>query len=617
MTEKEREYIPYIINKWYWWRSENEFMSSWSDFSYSENINIYESPKYIELSKAFDAIGVETLTTDSTEVIASSLISSNKFYWVRFTSKKTQTLTKVTKISTCTATRAYIYDETLTTLLDSWLFSWTDTVAFTEQLIAWIKYCVVLSDAGWVYNVIEKSWVTYPDDETNITYTDWASLEVWQAPVFSTTKSWNIESIETEATSLVVTSWYTTKILRLPNDIQSNAYFTSVGEIYIDAGSWPVLVHTLVDADKYILNAVCFTTFLLFFTATDIHKITFTWNDFKTFASCNEAILSFTSSYPGFSTNESKDLCIYNFKDTLLYFSAGNILYSVWNTLSAVSTSETLRKWSKIVWLSFLNSNLKIYVNYLNVKSSLYFRSETASDSINYNNRVFKSVVTDWQLDYAVCSDGLYIYNGYSWEKVFNYNFNDFWKSWSGYYVPQNLMGIDPYFWYIAYNKNIFKFWRKFTNLPQAFSLSSVEANNITAFSDEIPITWTLYYSSDDKKTFYQWSTYKTTWYFEWIVFYWESMEKIKKIDRIFNAFDIPTWCSIDVYFSKEWWAYPVTPNYTMTASSTVKYKELFANELAALTNHWFKPKFVLNGNWTTTPKFYEFAMFSEYVKNI
>jgi hypothetical protein len=468
----EREYIPYIINQWYWWQSESEFMSSWSDFSYSQNINIYESPKYIELSKAFS--------------------------------------------------------------------------------------------------------------------------QVTLAP-----------------------TWYVTKILRLPNNIQSNAYFTSVWEIFIDAGSWPVLAHTLADADKYILNAVCFTTFLLVFTATDIHKITFTGNDFKTFGSCTEAILSFTSSYQWFWTNESKDLCIYNFKDTILYFSAGNILYSVWNTLAAVSTSETLRKWAKIVWLSFLNSNLKIYVNYLNVASSLYFWNETASDSINYNNRVFKSVVSDWQLDYVVCSDWLYIYNGYSGDKLFNYNFNDFWKSWSWYYVPQNLMGIDPYFWYIAYNKNIFKFWKKFTNLQSAFSISSVEANNITAISDEIPIAWTVYYSSDDKKTFYQWSTYKTTGYVEWIVFYWDAMEKLKKIDRIFNAFDIPTWCSIEVYFDKEWAGYPATPNYTITASTTLKYKELFANELSNLTNHRIKPKFVLNGTGAVSPKFYEFAMFSEYIKNI
>jgi len=65
-------------------------------------------------------------------------------------------------------------------------------------------------------------------------------------------------------------------------------------------------------------------------------------------------------------------------------------------------------------------------------------------------------------------------------------------------------MCIDPYFWYIAYNKNIFKFGKKFTNLPNGFSVSSVETNNITAISDKLTITGTLYYADDTKEIYYQ-----------------------------------------------------------------------------------------------------------------
>jgi hypothetical protein len=268
--------IPYAITRFDWWQSENEFLSAWNDFSYSENLNIYESPKSIELSKAFIAI-------------------------------------------------------------------------------------------------------------------------TWFAP-----------------------TGYITKVLRLPNNIQSSAYFSTVWEVYIDSWSWPALVYTLTDADKYILNAICFTSFLLIFTATDIHKITFTGNDFKTFASCTEAILSYTGDYTWFSTEESKDLPICNYKDTLLYFGAGNKLYSIWNTLTAVSTSDTFRKWTKIVWFTFLNSSLKIYINYLNVSSELKFWTETQSDGMEYANRVFKSVVTDWQVDYVLCTDWLRMYNWVNWTKLFN-----------------------------------------------------------------------------------------------------------------------------------------------------------------------------------------------------
>jgi len=464
----------YAMNKWFWWQSEDEFLSSGSDFAYSQNINIYESPKYIELSKAFTQVTLGTAAT-----------------------------------------------------------------------------------------------------------------------------------------------WYITKILRLPNNIQSSAYFTSTWQIYIDAGLGPVLAHTLVDADKFILNAICFTSYLLVFTATDIHRITFTGNDFKTYASISEALLSFTGDYTGFGTNESKDLCVYNFKDSILYFSAGNKLFSVGNTLAAVSTSETFRKWSKVVGITFLNSNLKIYINYLNVSSSLYFWNETSSDSINYRNRVFKAATTDGQLDYVVCSDGLYIYNGYTWEKLFNYNFNDFGKSGANYFVPQNLMSIDPYYRYIAYNKNVFKFGKKFTNLPNGFSVSSVEADNITAISDEMTVIGDLYYADDTLKVWKQSTTaYKTEWYIEGIVFYWDIMEKIKKIKKVFNAFDIPTWCSIEVYFSVEWEAYPVTPKYTLAAWTGKRRKEQFENELQNLTNHRIQPKIVLKGNWTVSPKLYEWFMLSEYIIN-
>lgn len=469
MAEK---YIPYSISRFDWWQSENEFLSAGNDFSASSDINIYESPKYIELSKAFVAVA-------------------------------------------------------------------------------------------------------------------------WFAP-----------------------TGYITKILRLPNNIQSNARFSTVWEIFIDSWSWPALVHTLADADKYIINAICFTSFLLVFTATDIHKIEFTWNDFKTFASCTEAILSYTWDYTGFSTNESKDLPIYNFKDTLLYFGAGNKLFSVWNTLSAVSTSDTFRKGTKIIWFSFLNSNLKIFINYLNVWSELKYRTETQSDWMEYDDKVFKAVISTWQLDYVVCNDGLRLFNGVNGTKLFDYDFTDFWHTGSLYMIPQNLIAMNPRFVYIAYNKLIIKFWKKFTNLSYWFSISSTEANNITSLNGKLTLAGTLYYASDDKKWYYQWTTYKTSWYLEWIQFFGETMEKIKKVDRVFNAFETPTNTSIDVYFSVDWWAYPDDPKFTIAASSQ-KRKELFANELQNLTYHWIKVKLVLKWNWTVTPKLYEFTMFSEYIKNI
>ena len=406
------------------------------------------------------------------------------------------------------------------------------------------------------------------------------------------------------------------KILRLPNDIQSNAYFSADWKVYIDSWSWPALVYTMTWLDKNILNAITFTDLLVFFTATKVHKIEFTWDDFKTFASCTEDVLTFAAWYQWFSANESYNLPVYNYKDTLLYRGAGKYLYSSWNTLSAASTSETFRTWAKIVWLTFLNSNMKVYINYMNVASNLYFWREDVSDSTEYKNIVFKAVVSDGTTDYVVCSDGLYLFNWYAKTKLHNYNFSDFGKSWSNYYIPQNLLWLDPYFFYVSYNKTIFKFGRKFSDLRYAFSISSIETNNITSLVENTPIGWYIYYADDSDDVYVESSsTYKTEWYLEWIVFYGDSMEKKKKIDHVFEAFEIPTNTSIELYFSIDGAAYPWTANVVLPAQTT-KWQLIAANELENYSYQRVQVKIVLKSNWSATPKQYEFTSVSEYLEN-
>ena len=55
-----------------------------------------------------------------------------------------------------------------------------------------------------------------------------------------------------------------TKILRLPNVDQSNMYFSSDGKIYNAAFT---CIYTMTGADKVILNACCFGTKVVYFTA--------------------------------------------------------------------------------------------------------------------------------------------------------------------------------------------------------------------------------------------------------------------------------------------------------------------------------------------------------------
>lgn len=459
---------------------------------------------------------------------------------------------------------------------------------------------------------IDRAYGWQAENEFLWTWTNFASSE--NIDIYTNPKAIMLSHSFDEVTFGTAPTAKINKILRLPNDIQSNAYFSSDGKIYIDSWSGPALVHTLAAADKEILNAITFGNYLLVFTQDKIHRISFTGNDFKTYASISENHLSFTPDYEGFGSNYQKDMPVYNFKDTLLYWGAGNKLFSSGNTLSAASTSETFRRWSKIVWLTFQNSSLKIYVNYMDVSSSLYYWRETNSENTDYNNKVFKAVCSDWSQDYVVCSDGMYIFNGYGYVKVHDLDFEDFGKSWSTYNVPQNLVWLDPRFWYVAYNKNIYKFGKRYQDLGYAFSLAHVEDHNITALSQEALSTGNLFYADDQSDAYVLWSWYKTEWYLEGIVFFGASMEKQKIIDRAFNAYNIPENCSMEVFISIDWEAYPWTANYTISAWNW--RKEVFANELYNLAYRWVKVKLVLKSDWSWTPETYEFTMLSKYVNN-
>lgn len=408
------------------------------------------------------------------------------------------------------------------------------------------------------------------------------------------------------------------KVLMLPNDIQSNAYFTDTGKIYIDSWSGAALVHTMALADKKILNAITFSTFVVVFTSWALHKITFTGDDFKTFASIAESALTFTAEFQGFTAADSLDFPVYNYSDSILYRGGGKYLFSTPNTFISVSTSLTLPTGDKIVGLSFLNNNLKIYVNHLNTNSKLFFWNDVSSDHIIYNNRVFKAVTTDGQLDYAVCTDGMYIFSWYQWVKVYDADFSEFGLSWAVNCVPQNLIGIDPYFFYVGYEHKLYKFGKRYTSLKNGVIIDKLFADHITAMSPLVVYKGTTFVATDDVEVLKKSDThYCTTGYLETTQFYGETMEKIKRVNRIFLAYSLITGESFDIYFSVNGWAYSGTADLTID-NGALKWKEFFKAQLTGLTNHWIKVKIVFKGvtPWTTTPTLYEYDMFEEYIEN-
>lgn len=451
---------------------------------------------------------------------------------------------------------------------------------------------------------------------------NWINFSYWQNIDIFTNPKWVTLSKDFSEITMAPATTFSgniTKILRLPNNIQSNAYFTDDGKIYIDSWAGAALVHTLAIADKKILQAVTFSTFVIFFTSWAFHRITFTSNDFKTFASCTETVQSFTASYQWFTAADSLDFPVYNYSDSLLYRGGGRYLFNTPNTFATVSTPLTLPIWDKIVGLSFLNSNLKIYVNHYNTNSKLFFRNEIASDHIIFDNKVFKGVVTDWQLDYVVCTDWLYIFSWYQGVKVFDNDFSTFWLSWAVNCIPQNLLGMDPYFWYVGHEHKLYKFWKKYTSLKNWIVVDKLFANHITALWERIVYSWTVFMASDDKKAYSKSLTlYNTTWYLETAVFYWTTLEKRKRVNKIFSAFKLISWETIQFFFSIDWAAYPWSPQFTISNYND-KRKEYYKSELTWLTNHRVKVKIVINSvtTYITTPTLLEFDMFEEFIDNI
>jgi hypothetical protein len=320
----------------------------------------------------------------------------------------------------------------------------------------------------------------------------------------------------------------------------------------------------------------------------------------------------------GFTSAYSYDLPVYNYSDSILYRGAWNKLFSTPNSFASVSTPLTLPVGDKIVGLSFLNSNLKIYVNHYNTNSKLFFWNETSSDHILYNNKVFKAVTTDGQLDYVVCSDGLYIFSGYQGVKVFDNDFSTFWVSWAVNCIPQNLIALDTYTWYIAHEHKLYRFGKKYTSLKNGIIVDKLFTNHITAMWEFIVYAWTAFVATDDKKVYSKSSTlYNTTWYLETTVFYWDTMEKRKRVNRIFNAFTVNAGETLQFFFSIDGANYPWSPQFTIT-DSTRKRQEFFEAQLTWLTNHWVKVKIVFN--WITTfitsPTLYEFDMFEDLIEN-
>lgn len=130
--------------------------------------------------------------------------------WCRIYANTNHAIKKVTRISTCTATRCRITTDWWTVLWTA-TFSW-DVATFspTVNLTAWNYYKIMADNSGWSYTFSEYA-CTYPKNFTDfnlISRNDWNTFFIW-----------NISSVEVE--KLTYTSSNTKFIYTLWNIIQN------------------------------------------------------------------------------------------------------------------------------------------------------------------------------------------------------------------------------------------------------------------------------------------------------------------------------------------------------------------------------------------------------------
>lgn len=118
------------------------------------------------------------------------------------------------------------------------------------------------------------------------------------------------------------------------------------------------------------------------------------------------------------------------------------------------------------------------------------------------------------------------------------------------------------------------------------------------------------------------WSArYSTQWELTSRKFYGESMAYRKKIDEFWLAWDIPSWCSVDVYYSVD----DGNRQFAQTIDSTTiesRRQRVFTSQISKVNPnfnekfHSCQYKLVLKWNWFTTPIVYELNTFYSMYQN-
>lgn len=441
---------------------------------------------------------------------------------------------------------------------------------------------------------------------------------------------WPSTSLRYTATSNVI------KLYRDSNNIVRG--FADNGDIYKDNA----LVATNVPAWGFT-TAFWVIEFRPWFLALVYNTQVFELN-----TASNAVTLQFTFT----ATNNRKRPVIVS--DDRLYFWAGNILYytsSSWGWLLAPLVQYTATWNESIYYLSQYLDQLKMYTfNTTGVQwDTIQYMLHKGVPNVYQYKQIFPQLsvdrgCSDWGNDYFFNEWALIeprrvgVFSWPSMQYLYYENNNDdrlnfsWWgmemKAWL-VYIPWSSRTVTGWV-----NKSwIFVFGKMLPQYPSSMNLLYHDPSDDTDILDIefwwSSVQWVILsrggwkvYRAYNEWFRKNWQTgFSTLWEIVSKKFYGDTMIYRKKIDNFWIACQIPTWCSIDVYYSMNEWSFQLVQ--TITPTSLVgRRQRVFTNQMQALTPTFDEEfeicqyKLVLNGTGTETPIVYEFNTFYSLIKN-
>ncbi len=301
---------------------------------------------------------------------------------------------------------------------------------------------------------------------------------------------------------------------------------------------------------------------------------------------------------------------LYNFNDALLVFAVWYKIRAVQRPLlvnptgwiypcDTVTPTLSLRRRDNVVWIVQYMEQFKIYTTYGdrdNPQTSCAYicnqadiEAGTFTQKIDYPSINIKAVISNWSIDYAICSDGDYLLSGWQNPKKISSkpSYTDFRRAnttfyWSNY-VTTN---IDWDYNVRVYGKEVAWFPDQITNYVEFTNIKSMTSWNgkIIVSGTYNWIKWVFYVQYDPTDVLEK----VDTWSLTYMKFYWNLASTLKTMDQFTLGHKLPVWTSIAMQVSLDEGPFTTIKTFSWADYEWKTRSFLFADQMALTSKEWW-----------------------------